>query len=278
MPELPEVETVMRGLEKAVCGGVIEKADVRRKDLRVPFPKGLKDKLAGRQITHFARRAKYILVHLDDGNVLVLHLGMSGRITIAKNHTALKHDHLILHMKDGQQIAFNDARRFGLVYLMHADAVDAHPAFKSLGPEPLGNDFSGPVLAARLKGKKVAIKQALLDQRVVAGVGNIYACEALYESGISPTRAAGAVSGEKAEKLAAAIRNVLMRAIAAGGSTLRDHRQANGELGYFQHEFRVYDREGGQCALCHCEGGKPGAIRRIVQGGRSTFYCPTHQK
>lgn len=278
MPELPEVETVMRGLEKAVCGGVIEKADVRRKDLRVPFPARLKQKIEGRRIERFVRRAKYIRAHLDDGNVLVLHLGMSGRIVIAKGHAAQKHDHLILHMNDGTQIAFNDARRFGLVYLMHEDAVDAHPAFKSLGPEPLGNDFSGPVLAARLKGKKVAIKQALLDQRVVAGVGNIYACEALYESGISPTRAAGTVTGERAEKLAAAIRDVLMRAIAAGGSTLRDHRQTNGELGYFQHEFRVYDREGGQCALCGCEGAKPGVIKRIVQGGRSTFYCPGHQK
>lgn len=278
MPELPEVETVMRGLEKAVRGGVIEKADVRRKDLRVPFPANLKKKIEGRRIDRFVRRAKYIRAHLDDGSVLVLHLGMSGRILIARGHTPQKHDHLILQMADGVHVVFNDPRRFGLVYLIREDDVETHKAFKGLGPEPLGNDFSGPVLEERLRGKKVAIKQALLDQRVVAGVGNIYACEALYESGIAPTRASGTIKGEKAEKLAAAIRNVLNRAIKAGGSTLRDHRQTNGELGYFQHEFRVYDREGGQCALCGCEGRKTGAIRRIVQGGRSTFYCPVHQK
>lgn len=278
MPELPEVETVMRGLEKAVHGGVIEKAEVRRKDLRVPFPANLKKKLEGRRIDHFTRRAKYIQVHLDDGQVLVLHLGMSGRILIDRDHTPEKHDHMILQMKGGTHVVFNDPRRFGLVYLMKEEDVETHPAFKGLGPEPLGNDFSGPVLEYRLKGKKVAIKQALLDQRVVAGVGNIYACEALYEAGLSPTRAAGTVRGEKAEKLAAAIRNVLNRAIKAGGSTLRDHRQTNGELGYFQHEFKVYDREGGQCALCDCGGKKTSVIKRIVQGGRSTFYCPVHQK
>ena len=278
MPELPEVETVMRGLEKAINGGVIATVDQRRKDLRVPFPKGLKEKLEGRKIMRLARRAKYILIHLDNRDVLIIHLGMSGRMLITRDHTPAKHDHLILHMKDGQQVAFNDARRFGLVYLLHEEAIDQHAAFKGLGPEPLGNDFSGPVLEQRLKGKKVAIKQALLDQRVVAGVGNIYACEALYEAGISPTRAAGKVAGEKAEALCLAIRSVLSRAIEAGGSTLRDHRQANGELGYFQHSFKVYDREGDGCAMCDCGTGKAGAIRRIVQGGRSTFYCPKHQK
>lgn len=278
MPELPEVETVMRGLEQAVLGLSIETVDQRRKDLRVPFPKDLKKKLEGRCITHFSRRAKYILMHLDDGHIVILHLGMSGRILITENHTPQKHDHLILHLSGGKQVAFNDARRFGLVYLLREDDMPRHAAFKGLGPEPLGNDFSGPVLEARLKGKKVAIKQALLDQRVVAGVGNIYACEALYESGISPTRAAGTVKGERAEKLCAAIRGVLARAIKAGGSTLRDHRQANGELGYFQHSFKVYDREGGQCSVCDCGPAGRGAIRRIVQGGRSTFYCPRHQK
>lgn len=277
MPELPEVETVMRGLDKAIRGGVIETIDQRRKDLRVPFPPGLKKKLEGRTITHLGRRAKYILIHLDDGQVMVWHLGMSGRVLIAKNHTPEKHDHLILHMKDGTHIAFNDARRFGLVYLMKVSDMEAHKAFSALGPEPLGNDFSGPVLAARLAGKKVAIKQALLDQHVVAGVGNIYACEALFESGISPTRAAGTIKGERAEKLCAAIRDVLGRAIEAGGSTLKDYRQADSELGYFQHAFKVYDREGGQCALCSCSGIKGSGIKRIVQGGRSTFYCPRHQ-
>ena len=278
MPELPEVETVMRGLDKAVRGLRIAKADQRRKDLRVPFPKGLKQKIEGRRIVRFGRRAKYILIHLDDGQVMVWHLGMSGRVLITRDHTPQKHDHLILHMEDGQQIAFNDARRFGMVMLSMEDTLSDHDAFRALGPEPLGNDFSGPVLAQRLAGKKVAIKLALLDQRIVAGVGNIYACEALFESGISPTRAAGTISGDKAEKLSVAIRSVLNRAIAAGGSSLRDYRQTDGELGYFQHRFNVYDREGGQCSLCGCEGSKAGGIKRIVQGGRSTFYCPRHQK
>lgn len=278
MPELPEVETVMRGLAKAISGGVIEKVDQRRKDLRVPFPPGLKKKIEGRRITHFGRRAKYILFYLDDGQMMVWHLGMSGRVLITQSHIPEKHDHLILHMKDGTHIAFNDARRFGMVYLMKASDMEVHKAFAGLGPEPLGNDFSGPVLAQRLAGKKVAIKQALLDQRIVAGVGNIYACEALFEAGISPIRAAGTIKGDRAEKLAASIRDVLSRAIAAGGSTLKDYRQADGELGYFQHSFKVYDHEGGQCGQCGCSGAKAGGIKRIVQGGRSTFYCPTHQK
>lgn len=277
MPELPEVETVMRGLEKAVLNGVIEKADQRRKDLRVPFPANFKKKIEGTRIVRFERRAKYIRIFLDDRQVIVLHLGMSGRILICDRHTPEKHDHLILHMQDGTQVIFNDPRRFGLVYLIPEDRLQAHPAFKELGPEPLGNYFSAPILEQRLAGKKVAIKQALLDQHVVAGVGNIYACEALFESGISPSRAAGTVKGDRAEKLTAAIRSVLNRAIKAGGSTLRDHRQPNGELGYFQHSFKVYDREGEPCPVC-CEPGKGSVIRRIVQGGRSTFYCPRHQK
>jgi formamidopyrimidine-DNA glycosylase len=278
MPELPEVETVMRGLEQAVRGALIEKVDQRRKDLRVPFPANLKKKVEGRTIDRFARRAKYVLMHLDDGQVMVLHLGMSGRILIARNHTPEKHDHLILHMRDGTQVIFNDARRFGLVYLMSESDMEKHTAFKGIGPEPLGNDFSGPVLEERLKGKKISIKQALLDQRIVAGVGNIYASEALFESGISPKRAAGKVQGERAEKLSAAIRSVLTRAIAAGGSSLKDHRQVNGELGYFQHGFKAYDRAGEPCPVCACGPQDGGVIKKIVQGGRSTFYCPRHQK
>lgn len=279
MPELPEVETVCRGLEPVLKGRVIARVDIRRKDLRKPFPKNLKRNLEGARAIDIVRRAKYILVYLDNGNVLAIHLGMSGRIVFQEHdYTPQLHDHFILHVKGGQQIVFNDARRFGVVDLVAADKLADHALFCHLGPEPLGDFFSGPVLAASLKGKKVAIKNAIMDQRVVVGVGNIYASEALFLAGIDPRRAAGTVKGTRAEALVRAIRRVLTKAIKAGGSTLRDHRQTNGELGYFQHSFSVYDREGRACPGCTCVVGKTGGVRRIVQGGRATYYCPRKQR
>lgn len=281
MPELPEVETIRRGLELVLPGQVITKVDQRRKDLRVPFPDNLVKRLTGRTVTHLTRRAKYILIHLDDGNMLVLHMGMSGRMLIVRPEEAYdlqKHDHLILTMEDGARIIFNDPRRFGMVLLVHENEIETHKAFAALGPEPLDNGFSAPVLAARLKDRKSPIKQALLDQRIVVGVGNIYACESLFEAGIGPTRLAGSVKAEEIEKLTAAIRNVLSRAIEAGGSSLKDYRQADGELGYFQHSFSVYDREKMACPGCTCDIDKTGGVQRIVQSGRSTFYCPQKQR
>lgn len=275
MPELPEVETVCRGLEPVLVGHVITRVDLHRKDLRKPFPKGLKSHLEGAKVTHITRRAKYIQAYLDNGYVLVIHLGMSGRIVFhPRDYKPQTHDHFILHMKNGQQIVLNDPRRFGVVDLVKEDEMETHALFAHLGPEPLSNGFSGPVLASALAGRKTAIKQALMDQRIVVGVGNIYACEALFMAGISPLKEAGLVNPDQTEALVAAIKKVLQKAIRAGGSTLRDHRQANGELGYFQHSFSVYDREGQVCSRC----GGNRLIKRIVQGGRSTFYCSGCQK
>lgn len=275
MPELPEVETVCRGLAPVLVGQVISKADIRRKDLRKPFPRGLKTRIESAQVTHITRRAKYIQAHLDNGFVLVIHLGMSGRIVFQPHdYKPQTHDHFILHMQDGQQIVLNDPRRFGIVDLVPTAQLETHGLFAHLGPEPLSNGFSGPVLAQALAGKKAAIKQVIMDQTVVVGVGNIYACEALFMAGIDPAMPAGAMTPARTEALAAAIKAVLQSAIAAGGSTLRDHRQANGELGYFQHRFSVYDREGMACPRC----AKKPPVMRITQGGRSTFYCPGCQK
>lgn len=279
MPELPEVETVCRGLQPVLSGQVIVKADVRRKDLRRPFPKNLKKNIEGAEVACITRRAKYILVHLDQDFVLVIHLGMSGRIVAHdKNYKPQTHDHFILHLKDGRQIVFNDPRRFGLVDLVAVDDLESHMLFSHLGPEPLSNVFSGPALKAALKNKKAAIKQVIMDQTVVVGVGNIYASEALFMAGIDPERAAGTISNEKAKVLVLAIKAVLRKAIKAGGSTLKDHRQANGELGYFQHQFSVYDREGLPCPACGSGNRKGAVIKRIVQGGRATFFCPQCQK
>ena len=281
MPELPEVETVMRGLEPVLKGSEIMNVQVRRKDLRIPFPKGLKKKMEGQKILNLTRRAKYILINLSSSEVLVIHLGMSGRMTIipkGENYEIEKHDHFIMTMKNGVQIIYNDPRRFGMIFLVGQDDIDSHKAFYHLGPEPLCNEFSGPVLAERLKNKKVAIKQALLDQRVVVGVGNIYASEALYKAGIKPTKRAELVKGDKAELLVKCIRDVLRRAIKAGGSTLKDYRHADGELGYFQHSFTVYDREGELCPICKKAGETKPCIKKIVQSGRSTYYCSRTQK
>lgn len=280
MPELPEVETVCRGLAPHLEGRVLVRVVQRRPDLRFPFPPGFCERLTGRRVTAVRRRAKYILVHLDDGTVLLAHLGMSGRMIIAPTPAPAPatHDHVVFETDDGTVVTFNDARRFGMMDLTDESGMAGHPMLRALGPEPLGNEFSGPVLAARLAGRMSPIKAALLDQTVVAGLGNIYVSEALFCAGISPRRMAATVTGAKAERLAGCIRDVLSRAIEAGGSTLRDHRQASGELGYFQHQFSVYDREGQPCPGCTCDLAKTGGVRRIVQSGRSTFYCPQRQR
>jgi len=281
MPELPEVETVKRGLAPALEGVTLQQVIVRRPDLRRPFPENMSGRLAGRRIERLGRRAKYLLIYMSDGEVLIVHLGMSGRMTVhetAEIPPPGKHDHVDLVTEAGKTVRFSDPRRFGSMDLGEAEGLASHPLFARLGPEPLGNDFSGPVLAAALKDKKGPIKTALLDQSVVAGLGNIYVCEALFRSGVSPKRRAGTVQGNRAERLAAAIVAVLNEAIASGGSSLKDHRQADGTLGYFQHGFVVYDREGQPCPGCDCDLEKTGGIQRIVQSGRSTFYCPTRQR
>lgn len=274
MPELPEVETIRGHLEAAVLGHRIVAARTLRGDLRRPFPPDLAARVTGRRIERLERRAKYLIVGLDGGLDLLIHLGMSGRILIgaAGGNTEL-HVHFILDLDDGRRISLQDPRRFGLVDLVATAERDAHPLLRDMGPEPLARNFDGKRLAGLLKGSHTSIKAALLDQRRVAGLGNIYVCEALFRAGISPKRAAGTVTGERAAKLAVAIKAVLKDAIAAGGSTLRDHRLPSGELGYFQHNFRVYDREGEPCPGCDCKTG----IKRIVQGGRSTFYCSKRQ-
>ncbi len=287
MPELPEVETVRCGLLPAMEGQRIARVELRRADLRWPFPDGMSARLTGARVVQLRRRSKYILADLDRGESLIIHLGMSGRMVISGlaavhvpgqfhfEHPALeKHDHVILHMESGARITFNDPRRFGAMDLCATAALDAHPLLAGLGPEPLGNAFNADYLAARLAGRKTPIKAALLDQRIVAGLGNIYVCEALFRARIHPKRAAGRIGRARIEALTDAIRATLREAIAAGGSSLRDYRQANGELGYFQHSFRVYGREGVGCLRPGCTG----ILRRIVQSGRSSFYCPICQR
>lgn len=281
MPELPEVETVCRGLSPHLVGQVIARVTARRRDLRRPLPRDLAKRLEGARVTGVERRAKYILVRLEAGPVLVIHLGMSGRMTVLARPDAVPpaaHDHVLIRLGTGAEIRFNDARRFGLMALVAADALDSDPLFRALGPDPFDPALDGAALAARLRGKSCTIKAALLDQRVIAGIGNIYASEALFGAGLSPSRKAGTVTGARAEKLLAAVRAVLERAIAAGGSSLRDYVQASGELGYFQHQWAVYDKEGQPCPGCDCDWGRNGGVRRLVQQGRSTFYCPRRQR
>lgn len=293
MPELPEVETVRRGLLPVLQGAVIEAAEARRPDLRWPLPEGFSERLAGRRVEAVGRRAKYLLADLDGGEVLILHLGMSGSIRI-EGWTGARapgtfhhprgapgpHDHVVLHLAGGTTVTFNDPRRFGAILLVPYDRLDSHPLLKTLGPEPLGNQFNAAYLAKACAGKKTSLKAALLDQKIVAGLGNIYVCEALHRAGLSPRRLASTLAtkagapAERTERLVAAIRDVLREAISAGGSSLRDHRQVDGELGYFQHRFRVYDREGASCPTYRCTG----TVERIVQSGRSTFFCPTCQR
>ena len=276
MPELPEVETVARGLAARLAGRRIVGVQLNRADLRTPLPKGLAARLEGHRVERIGRRAKYILFRLDGGGVMLAHLGMSGRMVLGTADEAVQpHDHAVFVFDDGAALRLNDARRFGMLdYAASEDELMRHPRLEHLGPEPLGNGFSGPVLAAALKGKATPIKAALLDQRVVAGLGNIYVSESLFHARLSPRRLARTVQGERAERLAGAIRDVLERAIAAGGSSLRDYVQASGELGYFQHHWAVYGKEGEPCPECDCAKG----IRRIVQSGRSTFYCATRQR
>ncbi len=291
MPELPEVETVCRGLALRLEGRRIAMAEQRRSDLRFPLPDRFAARLRGRRIVGIGRRAKYIVMRLDDGWVLLCHLGMSGRVLLSDGPPAAyeAHDHVILTAEDGTVLRFNDARRFGMMDLVRESELESHKLLAGLGPEPLGNGFNGPTLAAALEGKRTPIKAAILDQRVVAGIGNIYASESLYHAGLSPRRLAHTVQGMRAERLANAIRQVLTQAIAAGGSSLRDYVQTSGELGYFQHSWAVYEREGANCPACAAQangtggdvasdGHAAGCIRRIVQSGRSTFYCPRRQR
>ena len=275
MPELPEVETVRRGLARCMTGRRIVRAELRRPDLRRPFPPMLAERLDGARIGGLARRGKYILIELDETGTLLLHLGMSGRITAgAADAPPEKHDHVILGLDDGTVIRFNDPRRFGTLDYLERGREEAHPLLAGLGAEPLDPGFDRAYLESALTGKMTPIKAALLDQRIVAGLGNIYVCEALYRAGLSPRRLAGTVVGPRAARLATAIRDVLHEAIEAGGSSLRDYVQANGELGYFQHRWAVYGREGEPCPGCTCAEG----VRRIVQSGRSTFYCAKKQR
>ena len=275
MPELPEVETVRRGLALKISGRRILHAELRRPDLRRPFPPALAARLDGAVIGALGRRGKYILIELDTDGLLLLHLGMSGRITAdsAALPVAL-HDHVVLTLDDGTVIRFNDPRRFGTLDYVKRGEEDRHPLLAGLGPEPLEPGFDGAYLGAVLAGKLSPIKAALLDQRIVAGLGNIYVCEALFRAGLSPRRLAASIGRGRAERLVAAIRSVLTEAIAAGGSSLRDYVQADGALGYFQHHWAVYGREGSPCPGCDCRAG----VRRIVQSGRSTFFCAKRQR
>ncbi len=290
MPELPEVETVRRGLAPVFEGATFTRVDQRRADLRLPFPQDFAKRLIGRRVLKLRRRAKYLIAELDDGEALVMHLGMSGSFRIdkgaslANTHIAKgqnpAHDHVVFHFDNGASVTYNDPRRFGCMLLLHSNEIEKHPLFEGLGIEPLGNEMNAQKLADELHGRKTSLKAALLDQGNIAGLGNIYVCEALHRAGLSPFRAAGSVvdvSGKPMptlERLARAIKDVLREAIEAGGSSLRDHRQTDGSLGYFQHNFRVYDREGEPCPTKDCKG----VVARKMQNGRSTFYCPVCQK
>ena len=275
MPELPEVETVRIGLATALEGRRLTQVAVKRPDLRKPFPQDFSRRLKNRRVEHVGRRAKYLLLRLDRGETLIMHMGMSGRFTVYRHGAAEssgKHDHVVFGADDGSRVVFTDHRRFGLMTLAPTAGLDAHPLFARLGPEPLGAEFTPEVLGAALRGKRTPIKSALLDQRIVAGLGNIYVCEALFRAGISPKRLASSVPGARAARLVPAIKTVLMDALAAGGSSLRDYAHADGELGYFQHHFAVYSREGKPCPRCRT------AVSRIVQSGRSSFFCPRCQR
>jgi formamidopyrimidine-DNA glycosylase len=305
MPELPEVETVRRGLAPAMEGARFLKVEARRPDLRWPFPKDFAKQLTGKTVTGLGRRAKYLLADLSSGDVLIMHLGMSGSFRVSRRDREgtpgrfhhdrsddRAHDHVVFHMSSGATVTFNDPRRFGFMQLVPRAELARHPLVKALGPEPLGNEFSAALLAAACAGKKTSLKAALSDQKVVAGLGNIYVCEALHRARLSPKRIAATLARLSPKRIAAtlaararapaprahalvdAIKAVLQDAIRAGGSSLRDHRRTDGELGDFQHDFRVYDREGKPCPTPGCRG----VIRRIVQTGRSTFYCPVCQR
>lgn len=283
MPELPEVETVRRGLAPVMEGSVIARAEVNRPDLRWPFPERMAERLTGQRVERLRRRSKYILADLSGGETLLIHLGMSGRMLVSgdplgvfvhEHPAAQKHDHVVLHMQSGARVTFNDPRRFGAMDLMPTATAEAHKLLAVLGPEPLGNDFHESHLIEAFKGKNSPVKSALLDQRIVSGLGNIYVCEALFRAKIRPTSKAGKISTPRLQALVPIIRQVLSEAIEAGGSSLRDFRQADGELGYFQHSFDVYGREGEACRTPGCTA----EISRIVQSGRSSFFCAQCQR
>lgn len=293
MPELPEVETVRRGLEPAMVGARFTKVAQRRPDLRFPFPERFAERLEGQEVTALGRRAKYLLADLSSGEVLVMHLGMSGRFLVTQgglslmpgefhheHGSLLPHDHVVFGLSNGATVIYNDTRRFGFMDLVPRSGIETSRHFKGMGIEPLGNELSGETIARLFSGKRMPLKAALLDQRLIAGLGNIYVCEALFRTGLHPEAAAGSLvtaKGKptaKAHQLADVIRDVLNEAVTAGGSTLRDHAQVDGSLGYFQHTFRVYDREGEACIAEGCKG----KVTRLVQSGRSTFYCPKCQR
>jgi formamidopyrimidine-DNA glycosylase len=280
MPELPEVETVRRGLAPVLIGRRIVRVELARPDLRFPLPPGFAAAIEGHGVEAVERRAKHLLVFLSGGLVLMAHLGMSGRFRIfsASPPPREPHDHVAFTTDEGVTIRFHDPRRFGFMDLCRAEKLACHPMLARLGPEPLGEAFTAAWLSQRLAGRLTSLKAAILDQANVAGMGNIYACESLFRARLSPTRIAGSLSGRQAERLRLAIRAVLTEAIAAGGSSLRDHRQPSGELGTFQHGFAVYGRTGEACPGCTCLPARTGGIRRIVQGGRSTFYCAARQR
>jgi formamidopyrimidine-DNA glycosylase len=292
VPELPEVETVRRGLQPVMEGARIVKVEARRPDLRQPLPENFVKRVEGTTVTGLGRRAKYLTADLSSGEVLLMHLGMSGSFRVGHDKkekspgefhhprsAAAAHDHVVFHMSSGATVTFNDPRRFGLMLLVPRAELASHPLMRKVGPEPLGNAFDASLLAAACAGRKTSLKAALLDQTVVAGLGNIYVCEALHRAQLSPRRRASTIATRgkpnvRAVVVVDAIKAVLHDAIKAGGSSLRDHRQTNGDLGYFQHHFRVYDREGEPCVTPGCNG----RVKRIVQSGRSTFFCPICQK
>lgn len=293
MPELPEVETVRRGLEPALVGRRILRVEQRRADLRFPFPENFAERLRGQAVTELARRAKYLVARLSSGEALIMHLGMTGRFRVERGASAVEpgafyqetgahpdHDHVVVHLDDGARITYNDVRRFGFMALKSGPELELGPPFAGMGLEPLGSEFSDAKLASLFVGRRAPLKAALLDQRLVAGLGNIYVCEALFRSRLSPQAPAGSIATRtgrpraSARALARAVQEVLEEAIAVGGSTLRDHAGVNGELGAFQERFRVYDREGEPCVSPGCRG----VVRRLVQAGRSTFYCPDCQR
>ena len=283
MPELPEVETVCSGLRPAMEGNIINKLELRRNDLRWPFPKDMADRTNGKRVIGVRRRAKYILIDLSSDQTIIIHLGMSGRILIDTTNKGIfnynsnifeKHDHVILYMQNGTLITFNDARRFGAMDMAPTKTLDTHWLLKRLGPEPLGNGLNAEYLANRFKDKNTAIKTTLLDQLIVAGLGNIYVCEILFRSGVLPQKNTNNLEMKEIERLVKFTRSVLIEAIEAGGSSLKDHRQTTGELGYFQHSFSVYGREGEKCVNDNCQT----IIKRVIQSGRSTFYCSKCQR